>query len=513
MKLKGLLTAVVFFLSFTALTGCGGVNTLFTGDGSYRVTAFVGDQSVDSLALVRENDSLVPQFLSNIANDPDVRALSVSILTPDGKIAGGTITYTTSSGSTVARGSEIDTPGGSGGGTGAGTDPAASSTALDTTVVVPRLDSRLPSFSLPADLALGSYLLDFKVLGKDGVLSELKRPIFYLGSATWNVKSLVSYPPGSGPSSQAPLFPPNVNLLLVVGLDTDPRLNPYIRWYFGSTLIASGRVADGLSQIVWKTKSPDGFYTIRAEVFPFPPASSGLPDTAGTPKELTVAVSSKAPFPGLPQSSGPYSREYDFMGTLADASGSSSLRSLGASTPVWRPSDTSYGLVVGPENSYSYPEAPFPVTQNGVPPHRLTFSLAPLAPGLVARVSYAQDDGSTVVLGLSVVSQGFACTLTKGGDGVTKIIETPLGNHLQWVSIDFSIQNNRATARVFLKNDATSGQELTLSPVGSCTGAGSFQFGANEIKTPNTASPDEGSLSEPSAVAILQGFGVSTPNP
>jgi hypothetical protein len=381
---------------------------------------------VDSLALVRENDTLVPRFLSNIANDPDVQGLSVSILTPDGKVAGGTVTYTTS-GSTITRGSETGTISLPPGGTSSGSGTTGSSTAasLATTVVVSRLDSRLPPFSLPADLALGSYILDFQVLGKDGVLSELKRPIFYLGSASWNVKALVSYPPGTGPSSQAPLFPPDVSLLLAVGLDADPRLNPYIRWYFGSTLIASGRVADGLSQILWKTQSSDGFYTIRAEVFPFPPADAGLPDTAGTPKELTVAVSSKAPFPGLPQSAGPYSREYNFMGTLADASGSSSLKSLGASTPEWRSSDTSYGLLVGPQNSYSYPEAPYPVAQNGLPPHRLTFHLAPLSPGLVARVSYAQDDGSAVVLGLSVVAQGFACTLTKGGSGVTKITESP----------------------------------------------------------------------------------------
>lgn len=517
MKLNGPLTIGICFLSFTALMGCGGINTLLTGDGTYRVTALVGDQSVDSLALVRENDSLVPQFLSNIANDPDVRGLSVSILTPEGKPAGGTVTYTTGAGSAVGRSGETGSASvslsGAEGDSKSGTQGASAPASLNTTVVVSRLDSRLPGFSLPVDLALGSYVLDFQVLGKDGVLSELKRPIFYLGSATWNVKALVSYPPGTGPSSQAPLFPPNVNLLLAVGLDADPRLNPYVRWYFGSTPIASGRVADGVSQILWKTRSPDGFYTIRAEVFPFPPADAGLPDTAGISKELTVAVSSKAPFPGLPPSGGPYSREYDFMGTLADASGSASLMPLGASTPEWRPSDTSYGLVVGGQNSYSYGEVPYPVTQTGVQLHRLTFHLAPLAPGLVARVSYAQEDGSAVVLALSVVAQGFACTLTKGGDGVTKIVECPLGNQLQWVSIDFSIQNNTATARLFLQNDPSSGQEVRLSPVGSCTGTGSFQFGASETKAPTSATPDESLPSGSSGVAILQGFGVSTPNP
>ena len=515
MKLKGLLTIGTVLLSLTALTGCGGINTLLTGDGTYRVTAFVGDQSVDSLALVRENDSLAPQFLSNIANDPDVRGLSVSILTPDGKAAGGTITYTVGGGSAVARGNETGSPTGTGAGTTAGSDTPGSSTAaaLNTTVAVSRLDSRLPSFSLPAGLALGSYVLDFQILGKDGVLSELKRPIFYLGSAVWNVKALVSYPPGTGPSSQAPLFPPNVKLLLTVGLDADTRLNPYIRWYFGSTLIASGRVADGLSELLWKTQSPDGFYTIRAEVFPFPPADAGLPDAAGTSKELTVAVSSKAPFPGLPQSGGPYSREYDFMGTLADASGSSSLRPLGSSSPEWRPSDTSYGLVVGPQKGYFYPEAPLAATGNGVAPHRLTFHLAPLSPGLVARLSYTQDDGGSLVLSLSVVDQGFACTLTKGGDGVTKIIESPLGNHLQWLSIDFSVQNNTASARVFPENDPSLGQDLSLPSASSCTGAGSIQFGDNETKTPNPSIPDEGLLSGFSSTAILQSFGVSAPNP
>ena len=413
------LAILVFPVLAVILSACGDLNTVLTEDAAYRVSAFVGTRDVADASILRKGDAIRPAFLSSLSKDPDVVNLTVSLQSLDGKPLADDIVYgivrqtearsTTSTGASNPSG-PVSPPEAKPSGTlsPANTNPSgpanpgsatesksggpvsgSSASPADTYVFVRRLDDSLPTFALPADLPVGTYMLVYKVGGRRDTLAELRQTFYYIADATFRVGELRSYPPGKSPSSTAPIFPGGINLYLSVPVDADARLKPYAVWSLGGKQVRGGLLSKGSGAFLWKTPEQYKFHTLKVEVFPFPPGD-GSTDISGDIRNLTIAVSSDAPLPGLTVPK-PV-RAYKFLGDLVDSMDPKNKKKVLASSlqgdDMWMPVSNSYGLEIGDQGAYGLAEAPLPVQNNAILPGELIVRFAALADGPVFKVSY-----------------------------------------------------------------------------------------------------------------------------
>jgi hypothetical protein len=76
------------------------------------------------------------------------------------------------------------------------------------------------------------------------------------------VQSILSFPLVIFPSRTA---------LLIAETNEPPGLNPYFKWTEGNKILAKGLLSDGYNQILWEAPKEEGVYSLKVEVFPFPP--------------------------------------------------------------------------------------------------------------------------------------------------------------------------------------------------------------------------------------------------
>lgn len=138
---------------------------------------------------------------------------------------------------------------------------------------VDSMNGPLPSFSIPADLAEGYYHLETQLYDSNGrVLS--------------NTSTLVLVYDGVIPAPQIETFPSSpakgqrVFLRLVSGLPEE--YDPWLRWYVGTGMRKEGYASDFADRLVWQIPESDGFFSVRAEVFPFKPPLELLTPSVST---------------------------------------------------------------------------------------------------------------------------------------------------------------------------------------------------------------------------------------
>jgi hypothetical protein len=179
--------------------------------------------------------------------------------------------------------------------------------------------------------------------------------------------------------SDTQLIPPGTTVMLEAGLDFDSRLRPYVIWYNGRNIIHEGNISDGAGSILWEAPDQAGFYSLRLEVFPFR-LRRGF---SGFSREVTLPVSHKASlssyffglgpeyaaqrplavgtiFAGLEEKEELTPPEllhwYRFDGNLEDSLSKPAekqpLLHTGDDLPVWTALGQSYGLSIGPDDSY-----------------------------------------------------------------------------------------------------------------------------------------------------------------
>ncbi|MDR0495572.1 MAG: hypothetical protein LBG95_08115 [Treponema sp.] len=337
---------ILLFLSLVSSCGELELGALLPTNGTYQVRTLVNGISLEDCSIIRSNDKIRPYFAASVADDPDLIGILVYLQNSQGEIIGDKARYILEqyagelpvetelweeTASIEAEENEIETESENEDAEKADepkTVTEASSKSIEETpdegkapewpawelpengapgekwssaeketlnektgteavIVVKSLNQELPYFPLPKNLEIGPYTLVFEALGKKETLSRTETNVIYLGSAKFNLKDISIYLPGLSGSQ---LISPETTVMLEAGLDFDKKFEPYIIWYNGKRVIGEGKISEGAGNILWKTPDQPGFYSLRAEVFPFLVKRN----LAGFIREITVPVSTKA---------------------------------------------------------------------------------------------------------------------------------------------------------------------------------------------------------------------------
>jgi len=306
---------ILFFPLLSVLSACGELNTpLFQSGGTYQVKALVNDNSLESCSIIRQDDKLIPYFTVSVVNDPDLVGLLVYLQNSEGDIVGDRVLYTINPVDEAIQPETLqeeikdkpsigDQDSGEEGESEtvvqteaevtqvmkkqASVDTKSAVKKYDTVILIKSFEQELPSFPLPKNMEIGLYSMIFEVVGTTNTLSLTESDIFYLGSAEFRLNDISMYMPGL---SDTRLIPPGTTVMLEAGLDFDSRLNPYVIWYNGRNIIREGNINEGAGNILWKTPEQSGFYSIRLEVFPYRLKRN----LTGIFREITLPVSAKA---------------------------------------------------------------------------------------------------------------------------------------------------------------------------------------------------------------------------
>lgn len=328
---------ISIFSCIALLYSCSDLSSTIGADGTYRVSAYIGNMAPESKSMVRPEDSIRPSFITDISTDPDVHSLHVSVLNEREQLVSEYL-YT------------VDTR----------KDYSEESAELN---FVDSLNDRLPSFKLPSNIDPGTYVLVFRVFGINGLLTESRQYLYYLSNAEFTFKELRVYPPGKGPSLEKPLFPPGITILLEADISADPRLDPYVVWTFDSRTMHEAYLSEGGATLLWKTPALEALYSVQARLYPEKPSDKDVPGTlASVPfysRNCSVPVSStrSARLPGMDASS--YDLFFRFLGNLYDDQQyMNEIKKLYSFTPTpdkearWIPLGDSYGIAVGAGEQY-----------------------------------------------------------------------------------------------------------------------------------------------------------------
>lgn len=463
--MKALLPAIVAVL----VTGCGGA-FFIPSTTSYRMGASVDDLVLGDGSTVRSDDVLVPFFSSAVAEDPDVDALTVTLETEAESAAAAPVEYKLSTGSRAAGTASV----------------ADDGTA---TFYVSALSGGLPSFSLPPDLPLGSYILAFTATGGGSELARSSAQIYWLGDADFSLDSVVAYPPGTVPSSSAPVLPVGVPVLVEASVTVDPGIDAWITWYSGSKRIGGGRVSEGAYRMLWTPPSSEGFHPVRAELTPVEPPETRDPSVRYLSASTTVAVSADAPMPGLTLPDSSYSTVYRFLGNLADTSGTAELQSDQGEVPGFAPLLDDYGLAVGLEHSYSASRGVLPVDANGIVPFRIITRAALPSDGTVWTIRQDGADGvvDAMALDLTVEDGALVLLVESGGAELRLDAELPEKPRLAayTIEIQFSPGGSGVEAKLLVDDMAVTTALLPSLP--GLSDDGSLRFGGVGLAAANGA--------------------------
>ena len=520
---------------FSLFSGCGELNSLFSPGASYQVTALINGVSLDDCSIIRAGDKIRPYFASSVDNDPDLTGLLVYVQNRQGKIIGEQVLYILQpyyGDSMEAETQEnFDKPGDGTDGEieGPGEHEANreailgfieestvrdqkffinSATGVQTPVVVPimSLNQEIPYFHMPKNMEIGPYKLVFEAMGRRETLHRMELDIFFLGSAEFSVKDISIYLPRV---SDSQMIPPGTTVMLESRLDYDARLEPYVVWHNGRSVISEGKISEGAGTILWKSPERAGFYSLRLEVFPFelrgnytgifreialpvskataanggyffgegPGYAALSPLAAGTifpeleQAKAEAALEEKEEATALPERPS-LLRWYQFQGNLCDTvSGSRTEGSLepGADkAPRWAAAgQTTYGLSTGPEDAYLLPPLAFFHGDSDQGGGIFLLHAKSLAEGIVFSAFFPMQSSGTEGATMHVLRKGNAIVLRLKTKEAT--VEMPA--YLPFfefqafitVALEFYIRPYRLEAKMSLGN--AGGERQTLASV------------------------------------------------
>ena len=273
MGLRSVKKFVFISVFLMLLAGCGELDSLFPSRESYQVNVLVNGGSLEDCSLVWANDEIRLHFADSVKNDPDLIGLSVCIQNSKGEIVGDKIQYTLQSYAGEA----------------AQKKAAEEQKEQNPVVIVPiqSFDREIPRFPLPEKMEAGSYSLNIKTVGKKETLYSTETGFFYMDNARFLLRDIAMYLPEV---SDTQLIPPGTTILLESNLDFDSRLEPYVIWYNGKSVISEGKIRNGAGALLWKVPDIAGFYSLRVEVLPFHQKGN----FTGIFREITLPVTAKA---------------------------------------------------------------------------------------------------------------------------------------------------------------------------------------------------------------------------
>jgi hypothetical protein len=373
----------------------------------------------------------------------------------------------------------------------------------DEIVPVKQLDQYFPAFRIVEALDIGRYNLVFQVMGEKEILYRTFRPIYFLGDATFSLGEIQSFLPVAVTGGR--LIPPGINVMLEIDIRADSRLDPHVLWYNNKKIIAQGRLSEGANSLLWKTPEQTGFHSIRAEVFPLLPGERMPGNMIGKIKELSLPVSAKSEgIRRFNDSGGEFISWYQFWGTLDDAKALGNperrLVSLSSQSPRWIPFGGMYGLLVGRDDGYALPGAPFKLSRDEQGTGRIWFHLAALSEGAIVTIRFAggesspslasppvgaaqtgaREDGLLGAAELDLRFAGDALTLWIASGDASREESLTLGeeaNGFITVMVEFAIAPDRLDAELRLENPAGTTGPLSIALAAPISGEGVIRFG------------------------------------
>ncbi|MFP3090178.1 hypothetical protein LQZ21_07600 [Treponema sp. TIM-1] len=470
---------------------------VISSSGTYQVSAFVDEVSLDTCSIVGKDNDIYPYFKNSLVNDPDVQGLVVFLQNPQGEKVSGEFHYSLFAESRKESGSEGE-PIGDG-------EPVSNETSGEALsgdvqekknqvefIQVSRLDQQMPAFIIPEDLPLGYYTLVFQVLGQKDVLSRTDKSIYYIADAEFELTDLQSYLPGA--LAGAHLASPGENVLLEALINADERLDPYVVWYSGKQSIAEGYVTEGAGRFMWQVPEQPLFHNIRVEVFPMMPESR-LRGIVGKTKELLLPVSTKNERKrNFAEEADPFTHWYDFAGTLHNVKNpgkSGELTPLGTTAPAWMPHGGMYGLSIGPGDQYALPVAFTALNPSEQGQGRIKLHFAPLGTGTLLDLFLNLKDASNPLqINVSLAEAGLVLSLTLGNERYETTLALTEGEAYVSLFFDYQISNNQVRAALSLNNT-----EVFLEPDISAlspfiTGTGTLRLGSVSA-TPEAVLPGD----------------------
>jgi len=489
--------AALVLICLVLVSACGELETLFPSNGTYQVRTLVNGSPLEDCSIVHSNDKIRPYFAVSVVNDPDLIGLLVYLQDSKGKIVGDKVQYTllpyakesalmeddfqeeaepNEAGDPVPEAEanntnkdESQTPPQP---SAANVKPIVKNTTIE--IAVKSLAAELPYFPLSKNLEIGSYVLVFETLGKKETLSHTETDVFYLGNAEFNLKDIAMYLPGLSGSQ---LISPETMIMLEASLNFDSRLDPYVIWYNGKTIISEGKIRDGAGKLLWKAPEEAGFYSLRLEAFPF-----NLKRTmyTGLSREIALPVSPKAvslgyffesneeytihsPLSAIMNEETPPEllQWYQFEGSLHDSLSASAdeqqaLLPVNESKPQWAAAGQSYGLSTGPDDPYLLSPVNFFREKKDQGGGVLLLHIRPLSEGIIFSVFFPLKSSSTEGVWMDLIKKGnvIALHLSAGDTFVDLPVYLTFSTTEDFIpiAVEFYIRPYRLEAKISLND-------------------------------------------------------------
>jgi len=557
---------------------CGELETLFPSNETYQVRTLVNGSSLEECSIIRSKDKIRPYFAVSVVNDPDLIGLLVYIQDSKGKIIGDRVQYTLLAYADDDALTEADflddlddaeeieaakpqdaekvpekTNDPEDGDepqvlekwSFTDTKPLEKNTDIE--IAVKSLSAQLPYFPLPKELEIGTYVLVFEALGKKETLSRTETNVFYLGDAEFNLKDIGLYLSGlSGPQ----LISPKAVIMLESKLDFDRRLDPYVIWYNGKTIISEGKISEGAGKLLWEAPEQAGFYSVRLEAFPFylkrtsytglsreialpvspkaislgyyfennydhtarSPLSAGTAykalQDADTPLEETPAGATPAyPAPELLQ-------WYQFEGSLNDSLASlfdePLLLPVAKTAPRWAAAGQSYGLAIGPDDPYLLSPLQFFRAESDQGGGVVLLHIRPLSEGSILSAFFPLESSSTEGVWMDITKVDNTITL-RLSDADT-FVDLPVyltfsaAESLIPIVVEFYIRPYRLEAKISL-DEYLQNKVGEIKLLRALSGEGTIRLGGKVGKTilekpvPETTTPAASTVTTNAATA------------
>ena len=296
---------VIIFVFIPFLSACGDMNSMFPPNNNYHVMATINGISLETSSIIRSGDRISPSFGVSVENDPDLAGLLVYFRNTQGEVVGNRIRYVIgiptgepaeTEDAENTDDTEEDDPleedpwdsseiGPRARWAFIGNQPATDDSVFE--IAVRSFDEELPHIPMPEEMEIGPHYLIFEILGRRATLRRMEIPVFYLADAEFSLRGISVSLPGLFATR---LIPPGIKVLLEARLDFDSRLDPYLIWRSGRSIIREGRMSEGAGSILWETPRQAAFHPLRLEVLPFRVRGS----FAGISREILLPVSPNA---------------------------------------------------------------------------------------------------------------------------------------------------------------------------------------------------------------------------
>ncbi|MDR0387816.1 MAG: hypothetical protein LBH57_07230 [Treponema sp.] len=390
--------------------------------------------------------------------------------------------------------------------------PGESGDSDELVVYVPRFDGELPALLFPEKLAIGPYILVFRIMGLQWVLGNSEKFIYYVSDADLSLGDIQTY--HSGNVERSGVVDPGSIIMLESRVSADDRLEPYIIWYNGRKQIREGPVSKGVDRLLWQAPVQTGFQSLRAEIFPFKPPAA-FKNTNGLLKELPLVISSKQAKRAMGDTEAFqqdnvlrwYQLSGDFSDSLAPGDAGRKLTPGNNTDITWLPKAGIYGLAAGPAHAYTVPGTLFTPDEKLPGRGQFVFRFTLQSSGIISSVLFALDRTSqTLKLDLAGNMQTGQLVLSYalGDDRREQRLPLPFFAREGWITavVDFSAGDGEFladfgllsagdgefTAELASLSDKSAPEGKGIALPGALTGEGVFRIGA-------AASPANSSVS------------------